>query len=115
MRWSVARGELFDLVDTEEVHCPKVWITKAAIWGQTRGCLEEQRMTPIEGDVADDMASGQRCGWEFRAALVLYRRVCVHALYHRTALQVLFTRKRQRQAAIHMPFEIRSELRLSCL
>lgn len=58
MRWSVAGGELFDSADREEVHCSKVWITKAAIWGQTRGCLEEQRMTPIEGDVADDMASG---------------------------------------------------------
>ena len=35
-----------------------VSITKAATWGQTRGCLEEQRITPIDGDVSDDMASG---------------------------------------------------------
>ena len=44
-------------MDKEEVQCSKVWVTYAATWGQTRGCLEEQRVRPIEGDVAADMTS----------------------------------------------------------
>ena len=50
-------------------------ITKAPIWGQTRGCLEEQRMTPIEGVVGDDMARGSMCDETifFSAGFVRYR------------------------------------------
>ena len=44
-------------VDKEDTHFSYVSVTKAAIWGQTRGCLEEQRITPIEGDEMNDMMS----------------------------------------------------------
>lgn len=53
IRWSLAGG--WGSVDKEELDLSIVWITKAAIWGQTRGCLEEQRMTAIEGGVRGDM------------------------------------------------------------
>ena len=43
-------------VDEEAVRCSMVSVTKAPIWGQTRGCLEEQRMTAIDSDGRDDMA-----------------------------------------------------------
>lgn len=47
--------------EEEDRRVSMVSVTKAAIWGHTRGCLEEQRITPMEGPgggvVGDDMAS----------------------------------------------------------
>lgn len=53
IRWSLAGG--WDSVDKEDSEFSMVWITKAPIWGQTRGCLVEQRMTAIEGGARADM------------------------------------------------------------
>lgn len=53
-----------------EVRVSRVSVTKAAIWGQTRGCREEQRMTPMEGGVGDDMASWWRWGEKISAGFV---------------------------------------------
>jgi hypothetical protein len=56
MRCSLARcGGLGDSVDEEAGGFSMVSVMKAAIWGQTRGWREEQRITPIEGVVGDDM------------------------------------------------------------
>ncbi len=38
-----------------------VEVMKAPIWGQTRGCLEEQRMRPSEGGAGEDMVRGGVC------------------------------------------------------
>jgi hypothetical protein len=50
-------GEL----SVDDVHCLNVSMTNSATCGQARGCREEQKTTPIEGDVveegAEDMAS----------------------------------------------------------
>lgn len=68
MRWRVGGGVEVVEVGREERRDSIVEVTKAPIWGQTRGCLVEQRMTPIEGGggVGDDMAEMllQRSGQE---------------------------------------------------
>lgn len=59
MRWRVGWGVGVEEgeVGREERRDSIVEVTKAPIWGQTRGCLVEQRMTPIEGGgVGNDMA-----------------------------------------------------------
>ena len=53
IRWSLGCGS----VDMEGMRFSMISVTKAPICGQTRGCLEEQRMTAIEGGVRDDMMS----------------------------------------------------------
>lgn len=47
-----------------------VSVTKAPTWGQTRGCLEEQRMRAIEGGVGDDIVSGRGCREDVWAAFL---------------------------------------------